>query len=179
MPPAPCTCEPRRSRTASGTTDRKSLFGLRRVWAGVWEKRRFNRGSLSEWGGKDKHKVRHLTAHLPRKFQKNVGGIEGPVLPHPAHGPDGPQVQFWNLIRCHLYLAVSNEKNSNPAMILTRSTILISNRPLEEWGKLIGGVPAASAILDRFVHHAHIIKIKRTSYQLLILIELPVGVGTY
>ncbi len=83
------------------------------------------------------------------------------------------------LIRCHLYLAVSNEKNSNPAMILTRSTILISNRPLEEWGKLIGGVPAASAILDRFVHHAHIIKIKRTSYQLLILIELPVGVGTY
>ena len=93
--------------------------------------------------------------------------------------PDGPQVQFWNLIRCHLYLAVSNEKNSNPAMILTRSTILISNRPLEEWGKLIGGVPAASAILDRFVHHAHIIKIKRTSYQLLILIELPVGVGTY
>ncbi len=31
-----------------------------------------------------------------------------------------------------------------------RSTMMTSNRPLEEWGKLIGDVPAATAILDRF-----------------------------
>ena len=40
-----------------------------------------------------------------------------------------------------------------------RSTMMTSNRPLEDWGKLIGDVPAATAILDRFMHHAEIINI--------------------
>lgn len=48
----------------------------------------------------------------------------------------------------------------------TRSTLMTSNRPLEEWGKLIGDVPAATAILDRFLHHANVIKIKGNSYRL-------------
>ena len=43
---------------------------------------------------------------------------------------------------------------------------LTSNRPLEEWGKLIGDVPAATAILDRFLHHAEIITITGRSYRL-------------
>ena len=47
-----------------------------------------------------------------------------------------------------------------------RSTLMTSNRPLEEWGKLIGDVPAATAILDRFLHHANLIKIKGQSYRL-------------
>lgn len=47
-----------------------------------------------------------------------------------------------------------------------RSTLMTSNRPLEEWGKLIGDVPTASAILDRFLHHAHVIKIQGRSYRL-------------
>ncbi len=38
-----------------------------------------------------------------------------------------------------------------------RSTIMTSNRPIEEWGKLLGDVPSASAILDRFLHHAQVI----------------------
>lgn len=48
----------------------------------------------------------------------------------------------------------------------TRSTIMTSNRPLEDWGKLIGDVPSASAILDRFLHHAEIIRITGKSYRL-------------
>src|SRR6185436_16665553 len=48
----------------------------------------------------------------------------------------------------------------------TRSTIMTSNRPLEDWGKLIGDVPAATAILDRFLHHAEIIQIPGKSYRL-------------
>jgi DNA replication protein DnaC len=48
----------------------------------------------------------------------------------------------------------------------TRSTMLTSNRPLEDWGKLLGDVPSASAILDRFLHHAEIIKITGKSYRL-------------
>lgn len=47
-----------------------------------------------------------------------------------------------------------------------KSTIMTSNRPLEEWGKLIGDVPAATAILDRFLHHAEIINITGKSYRL-------------
>src|SRR4029077_8212958 len=39
----------------------------------------------------------------------------------------------------------------------TRSTMMTSNRPLEDWGKLVGDVPSATAILDRFLHHAEIV----------------------
>ena len=47
-----------------------------------------------------------------------------------------------------------------------RSIIMTSNRALEVWGKLIGDVPAAGAILDRFLHHAEIITITGKSYRL-------------
>ncbi len=47
-----------------------------------------------------------------------------------------------------------------------KATMMTSNRPLEEWGKLIGDVPAATAILDRFLHHANVIKISGRSYRL-------------
>jgi DNA replication protein DnaC len=46
-----------------------------------------------------------------------------------------------------------------------RSTLMTSNRPLEDWGKLVGDVPAASAILDRFLHHAQTIAITGRSYR--------------
>ena len=48
----------------------------------------------------------------------------------------------------------------------TRSTMMTSNRPLEDWGKLIGDVPSATAILDRFLHHATVIAITGKSYRL-------------
>jgi DNA replication protein DnaC len=47
----------------------------------------------------------------------------------------------------------------------TRSTIMTSNRPLEEWGKLLNDVPTAGAILDRFLHHAQVIAITGKSYR--------------
>jgi len=47
-----------------------------------------------------------------------------------------------------------------------RSTIMTSNRPLEEWGKLLNDVPTAGAILDRFLHHAQVIAITGRSYRL-------------
>ena len=48
----------------------------------------------------------------------------------------------------------------------TRSTVMTSNRPLEDWGKLIGDVPSATAILDRFLHHAEVVSITGRSYRL-------------
>jgi DNA replication protein DnaC len=47
-----------------------------------------------------------------------------------------------------------------------RSTMMTSNRPLEDWGKLMGDVPSATAILDRFLQHAEIITITGKSYRL-------------
>lgn len=47
-----------------------------------------------------------------------------------------------------------------------RSTTMTSNRPLEDWGKLIGDVPSASAILDRFLSSANLITITGKSYRL-------------
>ena len=47
-----------------------------------------------------------------------------------------------------------------------RSTIMTSNRPVEEWGQLLGDIPAASAILDRLLHRSDIIAITGPSYRL-------------
>ena len=47
-----------------------------------------------------------------------------------------------------------------------RSTVMTSNRPLEDWGKLIGDVPADTAIQDRFLQDAELIEITGRSYRL-------------
>lgn len=38
------------------------------------------------------------------------------------------------------------------------STLLTSNRRVEDWGRLLGDVAAASAMLDRLLHHRHVLK---------------------
>ena len=54
-----------------------------------------------------------------------------------------------------------------------RSTLLTSNRPIEDWGQLLGDAPAATAILDRFLQQAEIIQISGRSYRL----RHPPGAG--
>jgi DNA replication protein DnaC len=46
------------------------------------------------------------------------------------------------------------------------STMMTSNRPVEDWGKLMGDVPAATAILDRLLANAEILQITGKSYRL-------------
>jgi DNA replication protein DnaC len=38
------------------------------------------------------------------------------------------------------------------------STLLTSNRPVEDWGKLLGDIAAVTAMLDRLLHHGHVLK---------------------
>ena len=38
------------------------------------------------------------------------------------------------------------------------STLLTSNRPVDDWGKLLADVAAVSAMLDRLLHHGHVLK---------------------
>jgi hypothetical protein len=42
---------------------------------------------------------------------------------------------------------------------------MTSNRPLEDWGKLLSDVPTAGAILDRFLHHAITFAMAGRSYR--------------
>ena len=46
------------------------------------------------------------------------------------------------------------------------STIITSNRPIEDWPKLFGDTPAVTAFLDRLMHHCHLIQIRGKSYRL-------------
>jgi hypothetical protein len=38
------------------------------------------------------------------------------------------------------------------------STLLTSNRPVDDWGTLLGDTAAVTALLDRLLHHAHVLK---------------------
>ncbi len=38
------------------------------------------------------------------------------------------------------------------------STLLTSNRPVDDWGKLLGDSAALTALLDRLLHHGHVLK---------------------
>jgi DNA replication protein DnaC len=46
------------------------------------------------------------------------------------------------------------------------STMICTNRPVEDWGKILGDVPAASAILDRLLEGIVFLKMTGRSYRL-------------
>jgi DNA replication protein DnaC len=46
------------------------------------------------------------------------------------------------------------------------STIITSNRPVEDWGKLLGDNAAVSALLDRMLHHGHVLKCGPRSWRM-------------
>ena len=46
------------------------------------------------------------------------------------------------------------------------SIILTSNKDFVEWGELLGDIVIASAVLDRLLHHSHVLNIRGESYRL-------------
>lgn len=46
------------------------------------------------------------------------------------------------------------------------STILTSNRPFEDWAKLLGDVVVVTPLLDRLMHHGHLLKFEGKSWRL-------------
>lgn len=57
-------------------------------------------------------------------------------------------------------------------------TLITTNRPTEDWAHFLGDVPAATAILDRFLHHIEIVVMQGRSYRLAsqIASEAPIAV---
>ena len=47
-----------------------------------------------------------------------------------------------------------------------RSTIVTSNRPLEDWAKLLGNVVVVTPLLDRLMHHGHLLRFDGKSWRL-------------
>jgi DNA replication protein DnaC len=52
------------------------------------------------------------------------------------------------------------------------STLLTSNRPVEDWGKLLGDTAAITALLDRLLHHAHVLKCGPRSWRTKVQTDL-------
>ena len=46
------------------------------------------------------------------------------------------------------------------------STVLTSNKSFDEWGEVFGDEVMATALIDRLVHHCHIVNIRGNSYRL-------------
>ena len=53
------------------------------------------------------------------------------------------------------------------------STLLTSNRPVDDWGKLLGDNAAVTAMLDRLLHHAHVLKCGPKSWRTKLRSDLP------
>ena len=46
------------------------------------------------------------------------------------------------------------------------STVLTSNKSFEEWGEIFGDEVMATALIDRLLHHCHIVNIRGNSYRM-------------
>ena len=46
------------------------------------------------------------------------------------------------------------------------STVLTSNKGFEEWGHVLGDEVMAAALIDRLLHHCHIVNIRGNSYRM-------------
>jgi len=46
------------------------------------------------------------------------------------------------------------------------STVLTSNKGFEDWGEILGDEVMAAALIDRLLHHCHIVNIRGNSYRM-------------
>ena len=60
----------------------------------------------------------------------------------------------------HLFFQLVSRRYERGAMLIT------SNRSVGEWGSVFGDAVVATAILDRLLHHSHVLTIRGDSYRL-------------
>jgi DNA replication protein DnaC len=53
------------------------------------------------------------------------------------------------------------------------STLLTSNRPVEDWGKLLGDTASVGSMLDRLLHHGHVLKCGPRSWRTKTALSIP------
>jgi DNA replication protein DnaC len=60
----------------------------------------------------------------------------------------------------HLFFQLVSRRYEKGAMLIT------SNRSVAEWGSVFGDAVVATAILDRLLHHSHVVTVRGDSYRL-------------
>ncbi|MDM8000559.1 MAG: IS21-like element helper ATPase IstB [Dehalococcoidia bacterium] len=73
----------------------------------------------------------------------------------------------------NLFFQLVNARYERGSMVLT------SNKSFKDWGEIFGDSVAASAMLDRLLHHCHIVNIRGNSYRLREYpgLSLPQGIA--
>ena len=69
------------------------------------------------------------------------------------------------------YLPVSRTGAMHFFQLMSRryehaSTVLTSNKSFEEWGEIFGDEVMAAALIDRLLHHCHIVNVRGNSYRM-------------
>jgi DNA replication protein DnaC len=60
----------------------------------------------------------------------------------------------------HLFFQLVSRRYEKGAILIT------SNRNISEWGTVFGDAVVATAILDRLLHHSHVVTIRGDSFRL-------------
>jgi DNA replication protein DnaC len=96
---------------------------------------------LAQIDGIPGHKQRHLN-NVPLLIIDELGYVEF----------DKPAATWFFQLLCQRY-----ER---------RSTIVTSNKAFVDWGNVLADTTLAGALLDRFLHHSHVLSLKGESYRL-------------
>jgi hypothetical protein len=60
----------------------------------------------------------------------------------------------------------AGELPDDPAECAHASTVLTSNKSFEEWGEIFGDEVMAAVLIDRLLHHCHIVNIRGNSFRM-------------
>jgi DNA replication protein DnaC len=95
-------------------------------------------------------------AHAERRLEERLAALAKPkllIVDELGYLPLEPDA-------AHLFFQLVSRRYEKGAMLIT------SNRNIGEWGTVFGDAVVATAILDRLLHHSHVITIRGDSYRL-------------
>ena len=95
-------------------------------------------------------------AHAERRLDERLSSLAKPrllIVDELGYLPLEPDA-------AHLFFQLVSRRYEKGAMLIT------SNRTISEWGAVFGDAVVATAILDRLLHHSHVVTIRGDSYRL-------------
>lgn len=97
-----------------------------------------------------------VRAHQEGSLEEKIGFYATPkllIIDELGYLPFDPKA-------AHLFFQLVSRRYEKGSILLT------SNRAISEWGEVFGDLVVATAILDRLLHHSHIVTIRGESYRL-------------
>ena len=113
-----------------------------------------------------------------RRIGRPVDFVPSPGRRARPGGPQKPSARTSrHRLTCKDYLPVSQTGAMLFFQLINRryeraSTVLTSNKGFEEWGQILGDEVMAAALIDRLLHHCHIVNIRGSSYRMRKHIDL-------